>query len=224
MRNNPVSEKIINIVIADSQYLIVEGLQSVITQNAGYLVKGVAKSQNELLSLLEKIKRGILIIDLRSLGISITKLNQIRQQFPLFSWLILTDIPTKTEFDELIKSGIRNIAHKNIEKQDLLTAIEATRIGKKFFSDEVLDLALKSNERKSISDTPVNLTSSEIDIVRLIANGMTTKEIASKRNISHHIVNTHRKNIFRKMEVSNSSELILHAIKAGLIDNIEYFI
>lgn len=224
MRNKPLSEKIINVVIADSQFLIVEALQSVISQNAGYLVNGVAKSQRELLSLLEKVKRGILIIDSSGLGISSTELDQIKQQFPLFSWLILTDILTKVEFDKLIKSGIRNIAYKNIERQDLLTAIESTQAGKKYFSDEVLDLALKSNERMTISDIQANLTPSEIDIVRLIANGMTTKEIASKRNISYHTVNTHRKNIFRKMEVSNSSELILNAIKAGLIDNIEYFI
>ncbi|HWS01455.1 MAG TPA: response regulator transcription factor [Prolixibacteraceae bacterium] len=218
------SDKNTGVIIADPQYLIVEALQSVISQHAGFVTEGIARSRDELLVLLEKIKTGLLIIDSSSLGISIMELDRIRQQFPSFSWLILTDILTKGEFDELIKSGIRNIAYKNIEKQDLLTAIESTRDGKKFFSDEVLDLALESNERKSVSDTPVNLTSSEIDIVRLIANGMTTKEIATKRNISHHTVNTHRKNIFRKMEVSNSSELILQAIKAGLIDNIEYFI
>ncbi len=224
MRNNPLAEKIINVILADSKYLVIEALQSLISQNSGYLVKAVAKSQEELLAWLEKIKSGILIIDASGLGISKTQLNQIKQQFPSFSWLILTDILTKTEFDELIKSGIKNIVYKNIEKQDLLAAIKSTWEGKKFFSDEVLDLARESNERKTVPDATVKLTTSEIDIVKLIANGMTTKEIAAKRNISHHTVNTHRKNIFRKMAVSNSSELILHAIKAGLIDNIEYFI
>jgi len=224
MRNNPLSEKEINVVIADSQYLILEALQSVMSQNAGFMVKGIAKTQAELLSWLGKIPGGLLIIDASGLGISSTELRQIKQQFPSFSWLILTDILTKNEFDELIKSGIRNIAYKNIGERDLIEAIESTRDGKKFFSDEVLDLALESRERKSISDKPANLTASEIDVVRLIANGMTTKEIATKKYISHHTVNTHRKNIFRKMEVSNSSELILNAIKAGLIDNIEYFI
>jgi DNA-binding NarL/FixJ family response regulator len=58
----------------------------------------------------------------------------------------------------------------------------------------------------------------------LIANGMTTKEIAQRKNISHHTVSTHRKNIFRKLEVTSASELIMSAIKAGWIDNIEYYI
>ena len=58
----------------------------------------------------------------------------------------------------------------------------------------------------------------------MIANGLTTKEIATKRIISNHTVSTHRKNIFKKIGVSNASELIIHAIKAGWIDNIEYYI
>jgi len=149
---------------------------------------------------------------------------QLKLQFPLLKWLVLTDILSKNEFDEFIQAGIRNILYKNTGKQELLAAMEAAIQGKKYFSDEVLDLALGSIEKKAMAESSAILTSSEIDIVRMIANGLTTKEIASKRNISYHTVNTHRKNIFRKMEVSNSSELILRAIKSGWIDNIEYFI
>jgi DNA-binding NarL/FixJ family response regulator len=80
------------------------------------------------------------------------------------------------------------------------------------------------NETKVVPEEPTHLTSSEIEIVRLISGGVTTKEIANQKNISFHTVNTHRKNIFRKMGVTNASELIIQAIKAGWIDNIEYFI
>jgi DNA-binding CsgD family transcriptional regulator len=73
-------------------------------------------------------------------------------------------------------------------------------------------------------ENPGRLTASEIEIVKLIASGLTAKEIALKRHISFHTVNTHRKNIFRKLGVSNSSELIMLAIKSGWIDNIEYYI
>jgi DNA-binding CsgD family transcriptional regulator len=57
-----------------------------------------------------------------------------------------------------------------------------------------------------------------------VANGMTAKEIALKKNLSIHTINTHRKNIFKKLAVNNVSELIIVAIKAGWIDNIEYYI
>ncbi len=66
------------------------------------------------------------------------------------------------------------------------------------------------------------LTASEIEIVKLIAEGMTTKEIASRKNVSFHTIMTHRKNIFRKARVNNASELVMFAIRAGIIDTIEY--
>ena len=214
----------INIVIADSQFLIVEALQSMISQKADYSVGGVARSQPELFKYLETTKGGLLIIDPSNLLNDHTVIIQIKRQFPRFSWLVLTNILTKAEFDALIQFGIRNIVYKNTEKQELLTAIESTLNGKNYFSDEVLDLALETNEKQAIPKDSANLTSSEMDIVKMISQGFTTKEIASKRHVSHHTVNTHRKNIFRKMEVTNSSELIMKAIKSGWIDNIEYYI
>jgi len=102
--------------------------------------------------------------------------------------------------------------------------MESALKSRKFYSDEILDLFLDISESKYVAEDPKTLTPSEIEIVKLIADGLTTKEIASRRNISYHTVNTHRKNIFRKVEVSNASELIMLAIKAGWIDNIEYYI
>lgn len=219
-----IPDKITPVVLADSHYLTIEALQSLIDRETGYVVKGVATSQSELLNCLDEITNGLLVIDPANLQLNSAVINQIKQQFPLFEWLILTDTLTKIELDELFQAGIRNMVFKNTEKQELLTALESAHQGKKYFSDEVLELALGSTEKKATTQAPVNLTASEIDIVRMIANGLTTKEIASRKIISHHTVNTHRKNIFRKMGVSNSSELILQAIKAGWIDNIEYFI
>jgi DNA-binding NarL/FixJ family response regulator len=219
-----ISDKFAEVILADSHYLTIEALQSLIGRETTYSVKAVATSPAELLHCLGKTKNGLLVIDPSNLHLESGKLSQIKQQFPHFSWLVLTEILTKIEFDEFIQAGIRNIIYKNTGKQELLAAMEAAIHGKKYFSDEVLDLALGSVEKKTTAESSVILTSSEFDIVRMIANGLTTKEIASKKNISYHTVNTHRKNIFRKMEVSNSSELILRAIKSGWIDNIEYFI
>ena len=146
-------------------------------------------------------------------------LKNIRQKYPQISILILTNTITKAEFANLTKLGIKNIVYKTVDKDEFFSAIESSLKGKKFYSDEIIDLFLDLNESKYNIEDPKHLTSSELEIVKLIANGLTTKEIASKRNISYHTVNTHRKNIFRKLEVTNASELIIHAIKAGWIDN-----
>lgn len=70
----------------------------------------------------------------------------------------------------------------------------------------------------------INLTKTEIEILKDIALGMTTKEIAEKRFSSFHTVNTHRKNIFRKLNVNNVHEATKYALRAGLVDSAEYYI
>lgn len=217
-------EKITDVILADTHYLTIEAIQSLLGRTDGYSVTGVVKSLSELTACLGSTNPDLLVIDTVNLQMDSELIVLIKDKFPQLSWLILTGILTKTEFADLIKSGIRNIVYKNAEEEELLTAIDAALKGKKHFSDEVLELALESTGKKSTPEATPALTTSEIDVVRMIASGLTTKEIAFKKNISHHTVNTHRKNIFRKMGVSNSSELILNAIKAGWIDNIEYFI
>ena len=167
----------------------------------------------------------MLITDIATIDYSgIEDLKIIQEEFPHFKILILTNNLSKAEFLTLTKLGIKNIANKNIDRDELLSAIQTTLKGKKFYSDEIIDLYLDLSENKYSVEEPKNLTASEIEIVKMIANGLTTKEIASKRIISYHTVSTHRKNIFKKIGVSNASELIIHAIKAGWIDNIEYYI
>ena len=144
--------------------------------------------------------------------------------FPDLTFLILTNSISKVEFTELSKIGIKNIIYKTADRDEILAAVDAALRGKKYFSEEILDLIIELGENRSVPEEPTHLTASEIEIVRLIAGGLTTKEIATKKNISFHTVNTHRKNIFRKMGIFNASELIIHAIKSGWIDNIEYFI
>jgi DNA-binding NarL/FixJ family response regulator len=218
-------DKINKIIIADSQFLVVEALKKLIGEDNRYLLAGVAATQHDLYQILDMIGNGLLITDFDGIDFSgIDDLKQIVQKYPQISILILTNIITKAEFAGLTKLGIRNIIYKTADRDELFSAIEAALKGKKYYSDEILDLFLDLGATKFSADAQKHLTASEIEIVKLIAEGLTTKEIASKRNISYHTVNTHRKNIFKKVEVSNTSELIMHAIKAGWIDNIEYYI
>lgn len=213
------------IVIADSQFLVVETLKSLLGNDQRFLLIGTVNSQHELYKILGESSSNLLITDLALPDYEgIADLQKIKQKFPKVSILILTNSISKFEFAELTKIGIKNIIYKTAEREEVLAAIDAALRGKKYYAEEILDLILELGESKSVPEEPTHLTGSEIEIVRLIAGGMTTKEIASQKNISFHTVNTHRKNIFRKMGVSNASELIMHAIKSGWIDNIEYFI
>jgi DNA-binding NarL/FixJ family response regulator len=213
------------IVIADTQFLITEALKSLFSNDERFSVTEVVNSKFELYKAIRDETYGLLIIDVSLFDFdSIEDLLQIKHKLPNLPVLILTNSISKTEFTELTKIGIKNIIYKTADRDEIFSAVDATIKGKKYYAEEILDMILEQGESKSVPEEPTHLTTSEIEIVRLIAGGMTTKEIAEKKCISFHTVNTHRKNIFRKLSVSNASELIIHAIKSGWIDNIEYFI
>jgi DNA-binding NarL/FixJ family response regulator len=215
----------VKIIIADPQFLIVESLKSILQKDEKYSVTAVVSTKTELLKVLGKINAGLLITDFTLIDYpGIAELKEISRKHPGVYVLILTGSVTRSEFMELSKAGFKNIIYKTAGREEIFAAIDRTLKGKKYYSDEILDLLTEPGDNKQVIENPGRLTSSEIEIVKLIANGLTTKEIALKRHISFHTVNTHRKNIFRKIGVSSTSELIMAAIKAGWIDNIEYYI
>jgi DNA-binding NarL/FixJ family response regulator len=119
--------------------------------------------------------------------------------------------------------GITNIILKTADRKSC-QALDSTLKEKKYYSNELFDLLFESNEKKTTIEESGQLTNSEMEIVRLIAEGLTTKEIAARKFISFHTVITHRKNIFRKLGVSSVSELLMYSIKSGWINMIEYHI
>jgi DNA-binding NarL/FixJ family response regulator len=214
-----------NVLIADSQFLIVEGLKSLIAENKKYSLFGVIETKFNLGRSLEEMERGVLIIDFWSVDfVEFEDIKSFIRKFPSIQILILTNTINKSEFVELTKAGYKNIIYKNADKEEFFNAVESTLKGKKYYSSMLLDMILEMNSGKQSLEESKSLTSSEIEIVKLIAKGLTTKEIALHKCISFHTVNTHRKNIFRKMGVSNASELVMHAIQQGWIETIEYYI
>ncbi len=219
------SEKLIQVIIADSQFLITESLKYILISDGHFNVKNIVEEKVELLRELESGQISLLIIDHSLIDIpGISELKEIIKRFPDLKVLILTNNLSKSELNELNTNGFNNVILKTTDKTELREAINSTLKGKKYYSNELFDLFFDVTKRNNNAEDNRLLTNSEIEIVRLIADGMTTKEIAAHKFISFHTVMSHRKNIFRKLSVTSVSELIMYAIKAGWIDNIEYYI
>ena len=218
-----------NIIIADSQFLIVESLKIILSEIQKYTLLDTVDNFYDLKKWSCKTRpffsSDLLITDFALVDYdSIEDLKKVKQDFQSLTILILTNQINKSELLELTKSGIKNILYKTADKEEILSAVDASLKGKKYFSGDVLDMLIELNDKKNSLEEPTQLTSSEIEIVRMISEGFTTKAMAHRKNISFHTVMTHRKNIFRKLRINNSSELLMYAMKAGLIDNIEYHI
>jgi DNA-binding NarL/FixJ family response regulator len=218
-------ETSVNILIADSQFLITESLKFILENEGRFRVTKIIAEKSELLKALKPGNISLLIIDHSLVDIaSITDLKEIRSSFPGLRILVITNNVSKIEMQELNSAGINDIILKTVGREELFSAIEAALKGKKYYSGELLNLLLEVDQKKNYAEENGQLTISEIEIVRLISEGLTTKEIASRKFISFHTVISHRKNIFRKLGVTSISELIMYSIKAGWINTIEYYI
>ena len=219
------SEKPVQVLIADSQFLITESLKVILQNDRRFYVSDVVMEKGELTKALTLEKVSILIIDPSFIELaSFSELKEIKNSFLNLHILVITNGLSKRELHELNNIGIINIILKTAGKEEILEALTATLKGRKYYSNELLDLLFELNKKKKTGEEAGQLTNSEIEIVRLISEGLTTKEIASRKYISFHTVITHRKNIFRKLGVSSVSELIMYALKSGWINLIEYHI
>lgn len=208
------------VLIADTQFIAIEALKSLLSSE-GYDVAATT-ARKELIDLLSTEPISLLITDYILFDYrSLNDLKEIVAQQPGMGTLVLCNSIGLMQIRELNNAGIRNIALKTDDRVELLHAAASAMKGKKAYSGSVLDILLKHEDP---AEEPCLLTATEIEIVRMISTGLTTKEIASRKHISFHTVMTHRKNIFRKLGVTSSPELLMYAMKSGLIDNIEYHI
>jgi len=217
----------INVLIADNQSFTRIGITSILSGYLNHLLAVVhVKNKEELFEKLISSQPHILIIDYDLLDFnSISELSEIRKLAPCIGVLVITDNQSADDIIKVLDCGITNYILKSCEEQELIEAFNATMSSRKYFSSQVLDVLLeKKNIIRNVHAINGRITLSEIEIVKLITQGLTTKQIAAQKKLSYHTINTHRKNIFRKLEISNTSELIMYAMRTGIVDSTEYYI
>jgi DNA-binding NarL/FixJ family response regulator len=218
-------KKPVRILIADSQFLITESLRNILQSEGSFIITNIVTEKSDLINALRLESVSLLIIDHMLTDMAgVSELKEIRNSFPNLKVLILSNNVSRKELQEFNTAGIKNVILKISNKEELFEAVDASLKGKKYYSGELLDLLFETEERKSTVGENTQLTNSELEIVKLISEGMTTKEIAARKFISYHTVISHRKNIFKKLGVTSVSELIMVAIKSGWINTIEYHI
>jgi DNA-binding NarL/FixJ family response regulator len=216
-------KKSVSVIIADGQFLIKESLKAILTDEGSFNIVAVHTGKNDIIKALNNNEVSILIIDPYFIDLnSVSEIKEFKEGFPKLNFLVLTNNISKAELHELNNLGITNILLKTADKEEIFEALNAVVKGKKYYSNELLEILFDPNEKKNSGEETGQLTTSEVDIVRLISEGLTTKEIAARKFISFHTVITHRKNIFRKLGVSSVSELLMYAIKSGWINMLEY--
>ena len=212
-----------NIIIADNQDITQAGMAYVLSKR-GNISCQVARNKSELILLLNDCPEAVVILDYTLFDISSeSDLLNIGQRFPL-AHLILWSEELSVDFIRHLVNASNwiSVLMKDAKMAEIEQCLDYVLQGQRFLCQHATNMILTPTA--SIDNETVALTKTETEILKEIALGATTREIAEKRFSSFHTVNTHRKNIFRKLGVNNVHEAIRYAMRSGLVDAAEYYI
>ena len=215
------------IIIADNQDISRLGLQALIKGGLTGIENINVKEVGQRAELIESLKASpdsVVIIDytLFDLGSSDELLN-LSERFPQAMWLLFSDDLTESLIRRVSVEQHFSMVLKDDSAHEILTAIKCIITGVRFLCHQVTNLLLTPQPQQSILERDA-LTATEIEVLRLIAFGKSVKEIAAERNSSIHTITTHKKNIFRKINVNTIYEATKYALRAGLVEMAEYCI
>ena len=209
-------------IIADNQEITRYALESLLKQNDENQIYR-ASDKTSLVAKLKEHEHAVVILDYTLFDFADEdQLLIVSERFALSQWLLISDELTPQFLRRVIYSSHQfSIVFKDGPMKDLRDALHAVSHHQRFISQRALEVIIS---QQSDEEKPDILTATESEIVKAIAQGKTTKEIAEERFSSIHTITTHRKNIFRKLGINTAHELIKYAIRAGLIDPSEFYI
>jgi len=209
---------VINLILADSNELIRIGLRTIF-KSGNVQILGEAESNEELLSQIKTFSPNIILIDYTSKGFSIDVIPTVLNTYPNLKFVAITPDQSAQTLIHAIKSGIMSYVKKDCSLNEIVDAVNETHAGNKFFCGQILDTI--QNEGINVDEIsefkfscePITLSEREIEVITMIAEGLTNIEISEKLFLSKHTVNTHRKNIMAKLGVKNTAGIVMFAVK-----------
>ena len=212
----------VRVLVADDHTIIRSGLRLLLEREAGYEVVGEALDGHQAVELAESTRPDVVMLDIampRLNGIEATK--QIVAKLPETGVIILSMHSDEAYVLKALKAGARGYLLKDSAESDIINAIRAVNDGKAYFSPEIskmmADDYVRQLRQRGLEDTYDLLTVREREILQLLTEGKGNKEIAGLLNLSTYTVDTHRSHILQKLNLHSLPELILYAVRKGVI-------
>ncbi len=215
-----------HIIIADKQDLTAAGWLHLIQDIDSGAHISFVKNKKELIKLCSQKQIALVILDYSLFDFErIEELLFLQEKYKQTHWIVSSDELSLSAISVLLNQSKRiSILLKDSVMEDCISAIKLSIKGERYISSYISNMLLMQNKPKNKDSIGQMLTPTEREILKEMALGKSTREIAAHRNVSMHTIMTHRKNIFRKIEVNNVHEATKYAMKAGLIDLAEYYI
>lgn len=210
-------------ILADNQELTRFALENLLQQDETAVVYR-AFDKAGLVALLKEHESAIVILDYTLFDFTDEdQLLIVAERFALSQWVLLSEELTSRFLRRVVYSSHQfSVVFKDGPMQEVREALQSASRHNRYISQRALEAIISQQQEED--EQPSVLTNTETEIVKAIAQGKTTKEIASERFSSIHTITTHRKNIFRKLGVNTAHEVVKYALRAGLIDSSEFYI
>jgi len=209
----------ISVFIADSQDLTRFGLRHLIEGEKDLRLIGEAVNSDDLFEAFKTKSPDVLILDYKKAGdFKIGDINKVKSTSPKTNILVISADEEKSIIHDVLEKGVNSFLTKECDQAEIRSAIYATSKGEKFFCGKILEVIFEKHYSKTEEEAcqPTELTTRELEIVRMVTQGLPTKKIADTLCLSHHTIYTHKKNVMKKLGIKSTSELILYAVNTGL--------
>lgn len=207
----------IDILIANSNQIAGEGLKTIIQSKLGNRVLGLATSIKHLEKQSTKYFPDLVVIDYSSDEFGVQSIKEIKKIYKDCKILAITDKLPKATVYTALKNGVDSYLLSDCERPEIVEAIADTHLGKQFYCGEVIDLLAEGTEAEKQGCSGISLSEREIEVIKLISDGFSNKEIADQLFLSTHTVNTHRKNIMNKLGIKNTAGIVIYAFRENII-------
>jgi DNA-binding NarL/FixJ family response regulator len=214
--------KTISILLADDHTVVRKGLRLLLESHAGFRVIADAADGREAVALAEQHMPDVVVMDVAMPILNgIEAARQISAKLPQTAVVFLSMHSDEGYVLKALKAGARAYLLKDSAEHDLVSAVIAVSEGKAFFSPAISKMLvedyMRQMQERKVEDSYELLTTREREVLQLLAEGRNNKETAALLNLSLYTVETHRSNIFQKLNLHNGAELILYAIRKGVI-------
>lgn len=214
-----------SLILADNQDITKSGILYLCDKMPDFGSFSEAADRKELIRLLSVQPDAVVVLDYTLFDLtSADELIILQERFKQVSWILFSEDLSEDFIRRVAFSGEAfSIVLKDASSDEIRSALRYALCSERFICHRVMNLLQNKKSRYESRERPV-LTITEQEILKAIAQGKTTKEIAAERFSSIHTITTHRKNIFRKLDVNNVHEATKYALRAGILDTAEYYI
>jgi two-component system response regulator NreC len=214
--------KKIRILIADDHGIVRKGLRLQLEQNTAFEVVGEATEGREAVRMAEELAPDVVIMDIAMPNLNgIQATTQVVKKNPQIAVIILSMYSDETYLMRTLAAGAKGYLLKDSADVDLHRAVEVVAQGKPFFSpaiaDTLLEDYLRQLQQRGLQDSYDLLTEREKEILQLLAEGKSNKDVAGILNLSTNTVETHRTRIMQKLDLHSTADIVLYAVRKGII-------